>query len=307
MERDERTAATHAGVAGKDESLITPSDLGEYAFAHDVRVAADGSRAYFEVTRVDMPANRYHTDIWCVPQASAKVPGEPRQLTASGDEGHFDLLDDGSLLFVSRRARVGADGKPVADAPAPGCDLFRLSPDGGEATLAVRLPGMAVRDWAQVDATRLVVCCRALADASSPVVEIEEVPFWENGGTFTAGTRWGLYLLDLARLPESREARADGDAPALAPLTQAGEDVDSWTLAAHRTRVAFASRAYDALRPATNELWSVTLPAAGEARRRAAPPSLTAVTWATTACAARPSWPAATTCSTWQRTCSPTA
>ena len=272
MERDERTseapvASSEASDAG--EALITPADLGDYAFAHDVRVAPDGARAFFEVTRVDMPANRYRTDIWCVGSASAETPGAPRQLTTSGEEGHYDLLDDGSVLFVSRRSRVTSDGKPAADAPAPGCDLYRVHPDGGEATLAVRLPGMAVRDWAQVDATRLVVCCRALADAASPVVEIEEVPFWENGGTFTAGTRWGLYLLDLARLPESCEARADGEAPVLVPLTRAGEDVDSWTLAARRTRVVFASRTYESLRPATNELWSVELPGADAPARSA--------------------------------------
>ena len=250
MERDVRTDEGAQGEREVEDSLVTPSDLGSYTFVHDIRVAADGSRAFFEATRVDLPANRYRTDIWCVPDASADVPGTPVQLTASGEEGRFDLLDDGSLVFASKRARVASDGKSRADAPAPGCDLFRMRPDGGEATLLVRLPGLAVRDWAQVDATRLVLCCRALFDETAPVVEIDQAPFYENGGTFTSGTRWGLYLLDLACLPQGREAGVQ--AGTLVPLTRADEDVDSWTLAAHRSRVAFASRAYDALRPVTN-------------------------------------------------------
>ena len=254
--------------AGADaRGLIVPEDLAGYAFPHDVRVSADGSRAFFRVTRVDMPNNRYHTDIWTVDDACADLPSEPRRLTTSGEEGAYDLLDDGDVLFVSRRRRVTPEGEPRADAPEPGTDLFRISPDGGEAQLAACLPGLAVRDWAQLDEGRLVLCCRPLFDEKAPVVEVEDVSFYENGGTYTSGTRWGLYLLDLAALPAdrvaSRETLRAGEAglPALALLTRADEDVDSWTLASGRTHLVFASRSFAGLRPATNELWSLDVSA----------------------------------------------
>ncbi len=268
---------------------VRPEDLGDYAFVHDVRVSSDGSRAYFEVTRVDMEDNRYRTDIWTADAAS----GDAHRLTTSGEEGHYDLADDGSLVFVSRRLSKAADGAGAGASKGDtqkgprGTDLFRISPTGGEAELLVRVAGRAVSDWAQIDDDRFVLRCRANIDTSSPVVEIEEIPFYENGGTYTAGTRWGLWLLDLSALPADKmvgrpcgedgtgdadasgEAgndgapEGDGSVAAFRLLTLDNEEVGNWALSEDRTRVLFASKRFDDVRPAADEVWFVDV-ATGE-------------------------------------------
>lgn len=260
------------GDPGACGGLVTPDDLAGYSFVHDVRVAADGSRAYYEVTAVDMPKNRYRTDIWCVDAAT----NESRRLTASGSEGRYEPMGDGSVVFASKRLREGADGSKVE----PGCDLFRIDPSGGEAELLVRLSGLSVSDWRQVDARRLVVRCRPVFDEDAPAVAIEDVPFYENGGTYTSGLRWGLYLLDLSALGPDRTASPSTAAEAsgaLRLLTDADEEVGAWTpvdgpLAGEvegsvsGKEIAFTSRHFAGLRPVADELW--VLDVATGVRRR---------------------------------------
>lgn len=258
--QDERGKADGEGEPTTDASLVTPGDLGSYAFVHDVRVASDGLHAFYELTRVDMEANRYRTDIWSVDAAT----NESRALTSSGEEGHYEVCDDGSVLFVSKRrsaVRTKSAGSSDPDL-SRATELFRIDPTGGEARLVATIPDLAVSDWHQVDATRFVLRCREKADASSPVVEIEEVPFFENGGTYMAGTRWGLRLLDLSRLDESLVAGED----ALRLLTLPDEEVDDWALSQDRSCVVFASRRYTGLRPVTDKLWSLGVTGVSGAR-----------------------------------------
>ncbi len=243
-----------AGAAPKPGAPIEARDLGDYTFAHDVRVAADGSRAYFEATRVDLAGNRYLTDIWEV-----GADGSSRRLTASGAEGRFEPADDGSVVFVSKRR--GAQAGEAGEKPAqPGTDLFRIDPAGGEAELLACIPGLAVDGWRQVDAARLVLRCRDLPDRDAPAVVVEDLPFYENGGTYLEGSHWGLWLLDTSLLGRDRAAAG----PALRLLTEDDEEVGSWTLDESRTRAVFASRRYTGLRPVTDELWALDLPQAGE-------------------------------------------
>ena len=263
-----------------DPSLVVPQDLAGYAFPHDVRVAPDGLRAFFELTSVDMPANRYRTDIWAIDAASNEV----RRLTTSGEEGHFQVCDDGRVLFASKRR--SAAGKPSGKKPAPAgaarpvalasagvsapagasapvldparaTDLYLIDPAGGEAQLVASIPGLAVSDWGQLDGNRFVLRCREKADPTSPVVEIEDVPFFENGGTYISGTRWGLWLLDLTLL----DADLTAGPAALNLLTLPDEEVGDWALSQDRSQVVFASRRYTGLRPTTDKLWTIELPA----------------------------------------------
>ena len=259
-------ANAERAAAGKaDPTLVTPQDLADYAFAHDVRVAPDGTRAFFELTRVDMEANRYRTDIWTVDTAT----NEPRQLTSSGEEGHFEVCDDGTLLLISKRraaeqkstgGRAASAPHDKASDPARATDLLRIDPTGGEAQLVATIPGLAVSDWRQLDADRFVLRCREKADPTAPVIEIEEIPFFENGGTYMAGMRWGLWLLDLARLEFGRVAGSE----ALQRLTLPDEEVGDWALTHDRARVVFASRRFAAgMRPVTDKLWALELPTSG--------------------------------------------
>ncbi len=125
-----------------------------------------------------------------------------RRLTSSGTEGHYEPMGDGSIVFASGRLRAEAGG-PKAE---PGCDLFRIDPSGGEAELLVRLRGLPRATGAS--STRSAsrsVRCRPVFDEDAPAVVIEDAPFYENGGTYTSGLRWGLYLLDLSALGPDRQ------------------------------------------------------------------------------------------------------
>ncbi len=74
-------------------------------YVNSVRVTPDAKRLVYSVITVDMQNNRYGNDLWTMDLATR---GQ-RRLTSSGKEGRFDFMDDGSVLFASRRA--------VADAP----------------------------------------------------------------------------------------------------------------------------------------------------------------------------------------------
>ena len=52
-------------------------------------------------------------------------------------------------------------------------------------------------DWKQLDDRRFLVLARDLIDSASAYATIEDIPFWENGGTYKSGLREGVYLLDL--------------------------------------------------------------------------------------------------------------
>ena len=64
----------------------------------------DGKRLVYALSSVNMEKNRYECDLWTLDLAS----GSSRRLTNSGKEGHFDLLDDGDVLFVSGRGKAQA-------------------------------------------------------------------------------------------------------------------------------------------------------------------------------------------------------
>ncbi len=262
-------------------------DFAAYRYVNSVRVTPDAKRLVYSVISVDLQENRYDNDLWTLDLSS----GDRRRLTGSGKEGRFDFMDDGSVLFVSRRGGQAADSKAgkagnpatsnaaqdgarpsqaqvvalatersageLAGDPSRGTDLYRIALDGGEAELYAHIP-LTVADWRQLPGGRLLVRGRELSDSAAPYAALEDIPFWENGNTYTAGLRWGLYVADPAVEPGAKPG-----AVALRRLTAADESVDLYALSSDRTRVYLASRAYRGKMPLTNRMGAVDL-ATGE-------------------------------------------
>ena len=251
----------------------------DWRYVNSVRVTPDAKRLVYSVITVDMQNNRYGNDLWTMELATR---GQ-RRLTSSGKEGRFDFMDDGSVLFASRRAVADAPGSAgsagSANAPEPGCsqaelvaavmekpadklaedrskgcDLYRIALDGGEAVPYLHIP-LTVADWKQLPDGKLLVRARELSDAASPYAPLEDIPFWENGNTYTAGLRWGLYIA------EPGEPKADGSAPEalLRRLTADGESVDLYALSSDRTRAYVASSTYHGRMPLTNRVGAIDL------------------------------------------------
>ena len=152
-------------------------DFARYRYVNSVRVAKDGSRLVYSVIEPDLAQNSYNNDLWALDLAT----GTQRRLTGTGKEGRFDLMADGSVLFVSGRAKGDAAGtsKPeplpddatqaqavayvaektpaqMVDGPGTGTDLFRLPLDGGEAVLYAHVP-LTVLDWRPLPEGKLLV------------------------------------------------------------------------------------------------------------------------------------------------------
>ena len=275
--------------------------IDEFAHFHYVgalRVTADERAVVYALSTVNMQANAYETDLWTLDLAT----GARRRLTSSGKEGHFDLLDDGSVLFASGRAKAAAGtaggawapadaarvtkavqaGETPAEAdvvalgyergqgqlaedPAAGTDLYRIALDGGEATLFAHVP-LEVADWRQLDAHRLVLLARGLRDSAAPYATLVDVPFWSNGDTYHSGLRWGVYLLD------TRELGGSPDRPVARPrlLTGAHEGVDGWELSPDRATLYYFSNDYQAAAPVKTALRAIDVREAATAAPRTA-------------------------------------
>ena len=255
-------------------------DFARYRYVNSVRVAKDGSRLVYSVIEPDLAQNRYNNDLWALDLAT----GTQRRLTGTGKEGRFDLMADGSVLFVSGRAKGDAAGtsKPeplpddatqaqavayvaektpaqMVDGPGTGTDLFRLPLDGGEAVLYAHVP-LTVLDWRPLPEGKLLVRARELYDAASPYVAAEEIPFWENGGTYMAGQRWGLYVVD----PGARDAAGAAIGTAdVRRITAANESADSYDLSADGASVYLVSNAFENMMGLTNRIARIDV-ASGE-------------------------------------------
>ncbi len=253
--------ACAAEAASCEKRPVRIDDFASYQYVGALRVTKDGKRLVYALSSVNMEKNRYECDLWTLDLAS----GSSRRLTNSGKEGHFDLLDDGDVLFVSGRGKAQAGEKKDADAgklgdgatqaqvasvpfektpkqlaedPAQGTDLYRISLDGGEAELFAHV-ALNVMDWKQLDDRRFLVLARDLIDSASAYATIEDIPFWENGGTYKSGLREGVYLLDLDAENAAR--------PVL--LTQLNESVEDWALSEDRTKLYFVSKRFDTRKP----------------------------------------------------------
>lgn len=185
---------------------ILPETLYDFRFVSAPGFAPDGRRAAFLVKYADEVKNGYGGDIWLWERGTGC-----RQLTGGGDAMSYVWDADGSLLFPTART---AEEKKRAASGEESSDFYRISPNGGEAAHAFRIPAKVLKllplgggkyaahymhDRAMEALEGLTGAERAekLAEiVDPPYYQITDYPFWNNGRGVTSGTRGGLGLFD---------------------------------------------------------------------------------------------------------------
>lgn len=186
---------------------ITLEHFTEYRFPSMLRSNQKGATS-FVTKKANLDKNSYEKDLWLL--ENAKV----RQLTFSGDVGAAFWKDSETLIFP--RIQKNED-KATVEKGVPLTVLQSLSiHESGEAQEFLRLDYsvtdidflpdgrflfLAIYD---ADFEAALLKCDQDAEKAAKFVEedgkiletLTELPFWENGGGFTARNRQRLYLYD---------------------------------------------------------------------------------------------------------------
>lgn len=200
---------------------VAVGDLLDFRFPSRPVLDSSGARLAFVVQEADAAHNRYRSAIHLCDLPDAV----PRLLTNGGSDSAPLWLDDGRLLFASKRERSGdrrvgdrgcddaGDGAESVETGAPPADAtawWSIDPDGGEASyrFTIDRPVTWIR---QLDAERFVVLTRFDPDPDAErargqegteqtrVHAFDEAPVWSNGTGFSHGARTRLGVYDAAR------------------------------------------------------------------------------------------------------------
>ncbi len=209
---------------------VVAEDLLEFRFPSRPVLDASGARLAFVVQEADAEHNRYRSAIHL-----CEMPdGEPFRLTNGGSDSDPLWLDDGRLLFSSKRSRPGAanaddEAPPETGEPPAGTTAFwSIDPAGGEAAyrFTIDRPVSWIRE---LDGERFLVLTHRDPTAGEAreqegtdetrVHVFEEAPVWSNGVGFTHGSRNTLGVYDAGRgeLRDLSSPTMDCAAAALSP------------------------------------------------------------------------------------------
>ena len=190
-----------------------------YRFLSNLQFSPDGRQAALVVSQADAEENSYRANIWLY------RGGSFLQLTALDRERSFVWEDDTHILFPAVRS---AAEKKRAEAGEVFTVFYRIGTEGGEALPAFEVPFAAAGiraagpgrwlltgtvEAAEPDAYLLTGEDRAAylqRRKDEAVCEVlEEIPFYANGGGWTAGRRTALFLLGTADGSVRRLSPAD--------------------------------------------------------------------------------------------------
>ncbi len=122
---------------------MQPKDLAHLRIPSAPTLTPDGRLAAVAVTRIDLDADDYRSDIWVVPTDGSAAP---RRFTAGLTDALPRWAPDGRWLAFLRAA-VGEDGKP-ASGPSGKPQLHVMPADGGEPRSVTEHPlGVAAIAW----------------------------------------------------------------------------------------------------------------------------------------------------------------
>jgi len=205
-------------------------DLFEYRFLSSVEYSPTGEWIAFICRHADVEANSYRSDIYVASASGAVV----RQLTTSGKDGPFAWAPDGrSILFLSKR-----------EESEKGSHVYRIALDGGEASLAFKLPHKAESIVPMDDGSLLYTARVPLdgepKDEDADYEVIEEIPFWQNGKGFTSRRRVRLFCLGVN---------------AAEPVALTDEELEVQMIDVMDQRIALIARRFPGKALLTDELW----------------------------------------------------
>ncbi len=182
---------------------IEIDDFAKFKFISALTLSPDGKTACFAVTAADKDKNAYNSNLYI-----RRADGRVSQLTSGGRERSFFWLDNETVVFAGNRD----DGKE----PSIQSKFYKISINGGEATLAYTLPVPTDSLVKLPDGNFLAVCtvfpgyedlykgdvklAKKYLDEQKENADYEVItqnPWWWNGGTFTKGAYSALYRYDV--------------------------------------------------------------------------------------------------------------
>ena len=172
----------------------------------------EGKSACLVVSEIDRKKDEYRSCLWL------RRDGKWKKLTSFGRERSFRYLDEDTILFPGRREEGGEESTESL--------WYRISLSGGEAELAYRFPipvsvlePMPGGDLLLIGETapgfeelfrgekKTLAAFRKARKEGEDYEEIEQIPWWWNGASFTKGAydslfRWDARTKRLRRLTE---------------------------------------------------------------------------------------------------------
>lgn len=189
---------------------LTPQSLGAWRFVSDPQISPDGRRIVYVLSRADVAADKYESDLWII-----EDDAPPRPLvTAPGEDTRPRWSPDGKrLAFASSRSgkrqiyildMEGGEAWPLTREPE-GVGAFSWSPDGSRIAYLARSPGTSGSKESPAPAPANVA-------ATSGTAFVTDKLFYRNDGApgFAPETRARLLVTDVQRTPQRGEPLTDG-------------------------------------------------------------------------------------------------
>lgn len=181
----------------------------QYQFISGVQFSPCAQKISYHIHQADVEENSYTSNIWLTDLST----NQSLQLTSSGKASqHFWLENTDMLLYPSLK---DPKVKERVELGEPLTAYYSIQASGGESIPYMEIP-LSVTQIKAIDTERFLITgdyCKAkenfhlLADDEKKAILkkekeenayeiIEEIPFWQNGGSFTRGHRNRLYLYD---------------------------------------------------------------------------------------------------------------
>lgn len=175
----------------------------EWSFVHTPQADSDNDSVVFQVSKPDLIANNYQTNLWTYNRQNLKT----NKLTNSGQDGSVTFLHDGSLLFISGRTGKQQDAsKAPEEKISSGTKFWKINPSGGEAEFEFEVE-LNVMQIYELKPDLYLIHGYQDSDRSLAWIEIGDLPFWLNGAGYTTGIRSGLYLFDAESAKKQASAK----------------------------------------------------------------------------------------------------
>ena len=189
---------------------IAVDEFCKFKFLSNISFSPEGTTSAFVLTEIDQKKDCYKSYIY------SNKNNKPKKLTSFGKEGHFQFLDEDTLLFPGKRDESTNSSTSGESTPQSiESKYYRISLSGGEAELAYTFPipiskVMPLPDGNLIVLGSVIPGFEDLYKGEKKYLEayqrhqkenadyeiIEQNPWWWNGSTYTKGAYTGIFHWD---------------------------------------------------------------------------------------------------------------
>ncbi len=230
---------------------ITTETWQSFKFLANLKANPTKKALAYVVSSVDYDKDKYNHNIWIYQK------NRHFQLTACDKQTSYTWLDDETIMFVANRNK---DKEDTAKS-----DVYTISIYGGEAKKSFTIPNKVTNIEALSNLDFLITC---IDDVRYPdfykateqdkeknvkelkdndfVQEINQIPFYSNGGTFTSNKRTRLY-------------RYDKEKDKLVPLTTLDMNVHGFELNKDKSTALIIGEKFEDVLDLNNDVYHLDL------------------------------------------------